>query len=71
MMTRTSGCDVHEHDIGVQLARQAHGEGAVVGLADHLQIGKAREQGFHARAHERVVVDQHQTQSGHQWLPAW
>jgi hypothetical protein len=73
-MTRVAGADhagdrdaarcgqqqVDEDDVRTEPPRQPHGLGAAVGLCNHLEVGRAREQGPHAVADDRLLVrDQH------------
>src|SRR5262249_9949656 len=49
---------IHEHEVGAKRAGALDGRAAVSGLADDLDALVAREDGFQARAHEVVVVDE-------------
>src|SRR5262249_52701256 len=48
--------DVHEHDVGLVLARQRDRPLAVVCLSDNDDVGLRVEQRAEARAHERLIV---------------
>jgi hypothetical protein len=58
--------DVHQHDVRAMAIDGCEHPAAVVGFADHLDPGGSGEQHPQARAHERVVVDEHDPDA-----PAW
>ena len=48
--------DVHEHDVGLELAHQRHRLGAVLALADDLEVWGGVHEQAERPAHERLVV---------------
>ena len=48
--------DVHEDDVGPGATRSVDGLGAILGLADHVEVGLGLEDHPKAGAHERLVV---------------
>ena len=62
--------DVHHDDVGPQPQRRLHRLGAVLRLADDLEVGLDVEHGPEAAAHERVVVGDEDADRAHARSPS-
>jgi hypothetical protein len=51
--------DVHQHDVGAQARGERHRLVTVGGLAHHLEVGLGAQDHAKARAHELLVVGEH------------
>ena len=59
MPSRTGFPDVHQDHVGVVLADQADGFGAVPGFAQHLHVGSRPHHDHEAAAYQGLVVGDH------------
>ena len=56
--------NVHQDDVGFRVGGVSHGFTAILGLADHAQVGFGFEQGFHALPKQGVVVGEQNADHG-------
>jgi len=57
--------DIHQDDVGLQLADEAHGLRAVVAGADELDLRLQADEANQAVPHELVIIDDEQ--ANHRW----
>ena len=62
--------DVHDDHVGLQGFCEGDGFAAVVGFADHREIGLLLDQETQAAAHELVIVGEEDANFSHGWVRA-
>jgi hypothetical protein len=58
----TGHADIHQHDVGAQATRLRDRFLSIAGLADNVDVGLALEDQAEAASHQRLIVDDKDTQ---------